>query len=69
MPKLPGSTARHGGAGRGQGRKPLPLIERKVKISVTLSLIAVQEVEERREPNEPFSSALDRILCALPIKG
>lgn len=69
MPKLHGSTARHGGAGRGQGRKPLPLIDRKVKMSVTLSLVAIQAIEERREHNEPFSTALDRILCALPIKG
>lgn len=57
----------HGGKRGGAGRKSLPLIERKVKKSVTLSLIAIQAVEERRLNGEEFSTALDRILCALPI--
>lgn len=56
-----------GGKREGAGRKPLPLIARKVKKSVTLSLIAIQAVEERRQANEDFSTALDRILSALPV--
>jgi hypothetical protein len=56
-----------GGAGRGQGRKPLPLYERKVKKSVTLSLTAIEAVQERAFPDEEFSTALDRILNALPV--
>ncbi len=59
--------SRHGGAGRGQGRKPLPLFKRKVKKSVTLSLIAIAAVEERRRDGEEFSTALDRILSGLPV--
>lgn len=57
----------HGGKRAGAGRKALPLAERKVKKSVTLSLIAIQAVEERRESKEDFSTALDRILSALPV--
>ncbi len=67
MPRSLGSTARHGGKRTGAGRKPLPLSELKVKKSVTLSLAAIQAVEERRQDNEEFSTALDRILNALPI--
>lgn len=56
----------HGGKRSGAGRKPLPLIERRVKRSVSLSLTAVEAVEERRLPGEEFSTTLDRILNALP---
>lgn len=56
----------HGGRRAGAGRKALPLIERKVKRSVTLSLIAIEAVNERRHDGEDFSTALDRILTALP---
>lgn len=59
--------SKYGGKRAGAGRKPLPLIDRKVKIAVTLSLTAIAAVEERRAPNEPFSTALNRILNALPI--
>lgn len=58
----------HGGKRQGAGRKPLPLAERKVKKSVTLSLVAIEAVNERAHPNEDFSTALDRILSALPVQ-
>lgn len=58
----------HGGKREGAGRPALPLSERKVKRSVSLSLTAIEAVEERREPNENFSATLDRILNALPIR-
>lgn len=61
------SERKPGGKRKGAGRKPKPLIERKVKKSVTLSLIAIQAVEERRFDDEDFSTALDRILIALPV--
>lgn len=61
------SEHKHGGKRKGAGRKPLPLIERKVKKSVTLSLTAIQAIEERRQNREDFSTALDRILNALPL--
>lgn len=61
------SENKHGGKREGAGRKVLPLAERKVKKSVTLSLIAIQAVEERRLDGEDFSTALDRILSALPV--
>lgn len=60
---------KHGGRRVGAGRKPLPLIDRKVNKAVTLSLTAIQAVEERRRENEPFSVALDRILNALPVSA
>jgi hypothetical protein len=56
-----------GGKRDGAGRKALPLIERKVKRSVTLSLTAIEAVNERMRPGEEFSTTLDRILNALPI--
>lgn len=56
-----------GGKRSGAGRKALPLAERKVKKSVTLSLISIAAVEERCQPGEDFSTALDRILSALPV--
>lgn len=59
--------ASRGGRRPGAGRKPLPLIERKVKKPVFLSLTAIEAVEERRLPGESFNAALDRILNALPI--
>lgn len=58
---------KHGGKREGAGRPALPLVERKVKKSVTLSLIAIEAVNERRLTNEDFSTALDRILTALPV--
>lgn len=61
------SKHRHGGKRTGAGRPALPLAERKVKRSVTLSLTAEAAVEERRLPGEEFSTALDRILNALPV--
>lgn len=61
------SERKRGGKREGSGRKPLPLIERKIKKSVTLSLTAIAAVEERRTNNEDFSTALDRILNALPV--
>jgi hypothetical protein len=60
------SSAR-GGKRAGAGRKALPLIARKVKRSVTLSLLAIEAVNERAQPGEEFSTTLDRILTALPI--
>lgn len=56
-----------GGRRDGAGRPTLPLIERKVKKSVTLSLVAIQAVNERQLPNEDFSTTLDRILSSLPV--
>ncbi len=67
MPNSNAGIGKHGGAGRGQGRKPLPLELLKVKKSVTLSLVAIQAVEERRLDCEEFSAALDRILTSLPV--
>lgn len=61
------SERKRGGKRPGAGRKPLPLAERKVKKSVTISLTAIQAVEERRLDREDFSTALDRILNALPV--
>lgn len=61
------SVSKHGGKRAGAGRKPLPLIDRKIKRSVSLSLTAIQAVEERRMADEDFSTALNRILTALPI--
>lgn len=61
------SAARRGGKRDGAGRKSLPLIARKVKRSVSLSLLAIEAVHERALPGEEFSTALDRILCALPV--
>lgn len=61
--------SKHGGKRSGAGRKPLPLIDRKIKRSVSLSLTAIQAVEERRMADEDFSTALNRILIALPIVG
>lgn len=55
---------RRGGKRAGAGRPPL--IEVKQKLSVTLSVVAIAAVEERRQVGEPFSTALDRILSALP---
>lgn len=60
-------STQHGGERKGAGRKATPLSERKVKKSITLSLAAIQAIEERRKPKEDFSTALDRILTALPI--
>ena len=59
----------HGGKRSGAGRKPLPLAERKVKKSVSLSLTAIEAIAERQQEGEDFSSALDRILNSLPIAG
>ena len=56
-----------GGKRDGAGRKALPLIDRKVKRSITLSLTAIEAVNERALPGEEFSTALDRILNALPL--
>lgn len=55
---------KRGGKREGAGRPPLA--EVRVKLSVTLTLAAIQSVEERRLPGEKFSTALDRILTALP---
>lgn len=55
-----------GGAGRGQGRKPLPLYERHVKHSITLPVDVSAWVEEQRRPGEAFSEALTRLLIAHP---
>lgn len=59
--------SKHGGKRVGAGRKPLPLIDRKVRKTVSISLIAIAAVEERRATGENFSAALDRILIALPV--
>ena len=57
----------HGGTRKGAGRKPMPLELIKTKRSFTLSLIAIQALEEQRLPNESASAALDRILISLPV--
>lgn len=54
-----------GGKRPGAGRPPLVAIKRR--LTVTLSLIAIEAVDERRAPDEPFSTALDRILSTLPV--
>lgn len=61
------AQSNHGGKRAGAGRPALPLAERKVKKSVTLSLTAIEAVEERRLLGEDFSTALDRILNTLPV--
>lgn len=61
------SKSNHGGKREGAGRKPMPLELIKVKKSVTLSLAAIQAIEERQHEGEEFSTALDRILTALPL--
>lgn len=61
------NTNKHGGKRKGAGRPPIPLAERKVRKSVTLSLTAIAAIEERRQNTEDFSTALDRILNTLPI--
>jgi hypothetical protein len=61
------SDRKRGGKRVGAGRKPTPLFDRKVKRSVSLSLTAIEAVRERQQPGEEFSTALDRILNALPV--
>jgi hypothetical protein len=52
----------HGGARPGAGRKPTA--DRKVKRSVTLSVVADAIVQAAMQADETYSQTLDRLLCA-----
>ena len=55
-----------GGAGRGQGRKSLPLFSRAVKHSVTLPMDVDAWVREQQREDESFSGALARLVSEHP---
>jgi hypothetical protein len=51
----------HGGLRPGAGRKPQPL--RRVKRAITLSVRADAVVLAHQQPGEPYSQAVERLLC------
>lgn len=55
------NSHQHGGARAGAGRKPQPL--RRVKRAITLSVTADAVVLAHQQDGEPYSQALERLLC------